>query len=168
MDRKESLLALLRQAQGPVKGSELARALGVSRQTLVQDIAFLRKDGFRILSTTRGYLLEEAPPKEHEVIGISHPPERLRRELEILVAHHVEVADVIIEHPVYGTLRAELGIRTPKDIGTFMKKWRASHLPLLSEITGGHHYHTLVAEEPEYIEAAIRALEDDGFPVERT
>ncbi|MBE3595560.1 MAG: transcription repressor NadR [Hydrogenibacillus sp.] len=167
--RRSAVLDRLRRAREPIKGADLAQALGISRQTLVQDIAFLRKDGHRITSTIRGYVLEEAPDEaQHEVIGISHPPERLARELELIVSHHVKVKDVMIAHPVYGRLTAELNIATPKDIRDFVARRQASSLPLFSEWTGGFHYHTLVAAEADDIERAIRALIADGFPVERT
>ncbi|MBE3563793.1 MAG: transcription repressor NadR [Hydrogenibacillus schlegelii] len=167
--RRAAILERLRAARGPVKGAALAEAFGISRQTLVQDIALLRRDGHRILSTIRGYVLEERPEAlQHEVLGIHHPPERLERELAIIVAHGVTVKDVMIEHPVYGRLTAELDIRTPEDIRAFVARWRASSLPLFSEWTGGFHYHTLVAPEAEAIERAIRALIEAGFPVERT
>lgn len=166
--RREHIVQLLKESRQPLKGSLLAERLGVSRQTLVGDIALLRKEGYPILSTIRGYRLEESSILQHEVIGISHPPERLERELSIIIAHHVGVKDVMIDHPVYGKVTADLNLYTPKDVRHFMERWKASSLELFSEWTGGFHYHTLVAETSEDIEAAIHDLIADGFPVERT
>lgn len=169
MNRREEILRLLKKAKSPIKGAELGELLGVSRQTLVQDIAFLRKDGYRIVSTTQGYLLDEPVSQLYqEVMGITHSPEGLRRELEILVAHHVSILDVMIEHPVYGKVRGELNIRTPKDIRLFLQKRENSNLPLFSEVTGGFHYHTLEADDPTDIEEAIEELIAAGYPVVRT
>lgn len=169
MNRREEILRILKEHKRPVKGAELGERVGVSRQTLVQDIAFLRKDGYRIVSTTQGYLLDDALPEAfQEMIGITHTPEQLRRELEILVAHHVSILDVMIEHPVYGKVRGELNIRTPKDIRLFLEKREKSNLPLFSEVTGGFHYHTLEADEPEYIEDALDSLVKAGYRIVRT
>ncbi|MBE3593987.1 MAG: transcription repressor NadR [Candidatus Carbobacillus altaicus] len=168
LKRREKIIQYLKESRQPLKGSELAERLGVSRQTLVGDIALLRKEGHPILSTIRGYRLEELGAMQHEVIGISHPPKRLERELSIIIAHHVGVKDVMIDHPVYGKVTADLNLYTPKDIRLFIERWKASSLELFSEWTGGFHYHTLVSETSEDIEAAIEHLIAEGFPVERT
>lgn len=163
MERKLQLIEILKESAQPIKGSELATKLNVSRQTLVQDIALLRKDGFPIISTTLGYVLEQPPIRATEVLGIIHSPEELKKELEILISHHVEVADVIIDHPVYGRIRSELNIRTPKDVKAFVEMRDQSPIPLFSEVTGGLHYHTLVADEQEYITDAKAALINAGL-----
>lgn len=49
--RREQLIALLKQADIPVSGTDLAKRLGVSRQVIVQDIALLRAVNKNILST---------------------------------------------------------------------------------------------------------------------
>jgi transcriptional regulator of NAD metabolism len=169
MDRRKKIIEMLSELDHPIKGSELADRLDISRQTLVQDIALLRKDGYPIISTTTGYILDKGVTKDaEEVIGINHTPDQLSRELEILISHHVRVLDVIIDHPVYGRVRGELNICTPKDVKRFLEKRSKSPLPLFSEVTGGFHYHTLQADEPEYIEDAVEALQEAGFEVIRT
>lgn len=164
MDRRQQLLDILKSSTVPIPGSYLADILDVSRQTVVQDIAVLRKEGFQILSTTQGYLLERGAKSQYrEVLGIVHSPERLKRELEILVAHHVAVEDVFIDHPVYGRVQGPLNIKTPKDMKEFLEKRARSPIPLFSEVTGGLHYHTLVAEDAETIAEAKAALKKEGF-----
>lgn len=164
MDRRQQLLDYLKSSDKPIPGSYLADILDVSRQTIVQDIAFLRKDGFEIVSTTQGYLLERGSKAQYrEVLGIVHTPQQLQRELEILVAHHVTVEDVFIEHPIYGRIKGELHIVTPKDVKQFLDKRSRSPIPLFSEVTGGFHYHTLVAEDAETIDEAKTALKKEGF-----
>ncbi|UOF89334.1 transcription repressor NadR [Fodinisporobacter ferrooxydans] len=163
-ERRQQLLKLLQSSDTPVSGTQLADLLAVSRQTIVQDIAFLRKDGFEIVSTTLGYVLPQDVKNSHrDVLGIVHTPEQLKRELEILVAHHVRVEDVFIDHPVYGRIHGELNIATPKDVKTFLEKRASSMVPLFSEVTGGLHYHTIVAEDAETIAEAKKALEEEGF-----
>lgn len=164
MDRRQQLLDLLKASDKPIPGSYLADTLDVSRQTIVQDIAFLRRDGFEIVSTTQGYVLQHGSKTQYrEVLGIIHDPDQLKRELEILVAHHVAVEDVFIDHPVYGRIKGELNIVTPKDIKQFLEKRARSPIPLFSEVTGGLHYHTLVAEDAETILEAKSVLKEEGF-----
>lgn len=164
MERRERLLEVLRTSDQPVPGSKLARRLGVSRQTVVQDIALLRREGHPILSTTQGYLLpQEGPPRHREVLGIIHTPEQLPRELEILVGHGITVEDVFIDHPVYGRIHGRLDIATPEDLAAFLEKRARSPLPLFSEVTGGLHYHTLSAPDPQCIVRAKEALVREGF-----
>ncbi|GAX90357.1 transcription repressor NadR [Effusibacillus lacus] len=164
MDRRQQLLDFLKSSDRPIPGSHLADILDVSRQTIVQDIAFLRKDGFEIISTTQGYVLASGSKTQYrEVLGIIHTPEQLKRELEILVSHHITVEDVFIDHPVYGRIKGELNIVTPKDVKQFLEKRARSPIPLFSEVTGGLHYHTLVAEDAETIAEAKKALQEEGF-----
>lgn len=164
MDRRQQLLDILKSSNQPIPGAHLADVLDVSRQTIVQDIAFLRKDGFAIIGTTHGYMLAEGSKSQYrEVLGIIHTPAQLQRELEILVAHHVTVEDVFINHPVYGRIKGELNIRTPKDVKAFVEKRDRSPVPLFSEVTGGLHYHTLLAEDAEAIAEAKTALKKEGF-----
>ncbi|WP_019121928.1 transcription repressor NadR [Brevibacillus massiliensis] len=164
MERRQQLLEILRSSPEPVAGSRLAGMLQVSRQTIVQDIAFLRKDGYPIISTTQGYVLEGGTKTScRGVLGIVHTPEQLKRELEILVAHHVVVEDVFIDHPVYGRIIGVLDIATPKDVKQFLEKRANSMIPLFSEVTGGLHYHTLAAEDQETIADAKAALLAEGF-----
>ena len=58
--RRRKLLDMMRQASAPLSGGALGRATGVSRQVVVQDIALLRTMGYPILSTARGYVLNES------------------------------------------------------------------------------------------------------------
>ncbi|ADG06183.1 transcription repressor NadR [Kyrpidia tusciae] len=163
MTRRERLLHILYREPGPVPGGELARRLGVSRQTVVSDIARLRGEGMAVLSTPQGYVLGTRPHFYREFLGIVHTPEQLPRELEILVGHGVSVEDVWIDHPVYGRVHGRLDIATPEDLAHFLEIRARSPAPLFSEVTGGLHYHTLLASGPEPIARARKALVEAGF-----
>ena len=56
-ERRSAIIRELRGAGTPVSGSSLAKAVGVSRQVVVQDIALLRADGHDVVATSRGYVL---------------------------------------------------------------------------------------------------------------
>lgn len=55
-ERRTLLLTVLKEANAPIKGNDLADRFHVSRQIIVQDIALLRAANHPILSTTNGYL----------------------------------------------------------------------------------------------------------------
>lgn len=57
-ERRMELLRLIKESKQPVKGSELAQKLGVSRQVIVQDIALLRAEKYKIIGTTMGYICQ--------------------------------------------------------------------------------------------------------------
>lgn len=57
-ERRIELLRLIKESKEPVKGSELSRKLGVSRQVIVQDIALLRAEKHNIIGTTMGYICQ--------------------------------------------------------------------------------------------------------------
>ena len=57
--RRTEILKLLNQAEKPVAARALASQFGVSRQVIVQDMAVIRASTPGILSTTRGYVLQQ-------------------------------------------------------------------------------------------------------------
>lgn len=56
--RRDGILSLLEESDTPLSGTELAHRFKVSRQVIVQDIALLRAEDKKILSTYRGYVLD--------------------------------------------------------------------------------------------------------------
>ena len=57
--RRTEILKLLHQAEKPVAARALAAQFGVSRQVIVQDMAVIRASTPGILSTTKGYVLQQ-------------------------------------------------------------------------------------------------------------
>jgi uncharacterized protein len=162
--RRRRILEFLRQRGAPITGGELARRLGVSRDSLVQDVAILRASGEQIVATPKGYRLPESSSHLHRaILACRHAPERTEEELEILVDHGVKILDVIVEHPVYGELRGSLAIESRADVRDFLTRVRTSHAALLSSLTGGVHLHTVEASRPEMIVRAKRRLRERGF-----
>jgi uncharacterized protein len=166
-DRRRKLWDQIRNHKGVIAGSELARQFGISRQSLVQDVAILRASGKEILSTPQGYRLATVPttlPKVHRaVLAAQHAPERTEEELHILVDNGVKVLDVIVEHPLYGELRGALMLSSRADVADFMKRWRGTKTTLLSSLTRGVHLHTVEAAKQESIERAKAELHARGL-----
>ena len=58
-DRRKQIVDQIRNSTTPVAGKVLAAAYDVSRQVIVQDIALIRAAGYDIISTNRGYIINE-------------------------------------------------------------------------------------------------------------
>lgn len=151
--RQAKVLQLIRETKTPLSAGKLGKMLGVSRQLIVGDIALLRASGEKIFATPRGYLLEEA--KEEGIkaqIACIHTRDEMEEELNIIVDEGGEVADVIIEHPLYGELRGNLHLMTRHDVRQFIASCQKQEAPLLSNLSNGVHLHTIRAKDTETIE----------------
>lgn len=109
-ERRQQLLAWLKESEAPLTGSELAKRASVSRQVIVQDISLLKAKNEPIIATSQGYMyLRSALGKKQPVqriIACDHEPEKTEEELNLIVDFGVTVKDVTIEHPVYGDLNS--------------------------------------------------------------
>ena len=74
LNRKQELLALLKQSKEAINGQSLAEQFGVTRQIIVQDIALLRADGAQIISTNRGYIYKSSDNNSyvHRLFKVNH------------------------------------------------------------------------------------------------
>lgn len=157
--RQQHIMDRLRMNTVPVRGDDLADALGVTRQVVVHDVALLRAAGIPIVSTPRGYYLEEnSNPSLKTVIAVRHRPEQTRDELYALVDHGLLVENVIVEHPVYGELSGNLHLRSRFDVDQFMTQVEKGHATLLSTLTQGYHLHTVIYRCAPDLDGAIVAL----------
>lgn len=164
--RRIELLHLIEQSAEPVTGTDLAQALGVSRQIVVQDIAVLRAAGQEILATPRGYMLSHSHVAAHRAILVTrHARDTAVDELSIMVDNGLRIIDVVVEHPIYGELRAPLMFSSRSDIRAWRERLDETGAPLLSDLTDGVHLHTVEALEPERIERARAELREHGYLV---
>ena len=69
--RRDGILSLLEESDTPLSGTELAHRFKVSRQVIVQDIALLRAEDKKILSTYRDMFLTGKVKKRENVSGCS-------------------------------------------------------------------------------------------------
>ena len=83
-DRRKEILSMIRDTDTPVSGTPIGRKTGVSRQVVVQDIALLRTQGYPIISTARGYLLDE-PKQAVRIFKVCHTNEQVEDELTTIV-----------------------------------------------------------------------------------
>jgi transcriptional regulator of NAD metabolism len=148
MDAKERrgfLLEKLKKTVEPVTGTAFAKELGVSRQIIVGDIAILRAAGINIYATPQGYVLPTRNSQEtiRYTIACRHDSKHIQDELAIIIDNGGKVLDVIVEHPVYGEIRANLMVASRRDLQEFLQKLENSSAEPLSMLTGGVHLHTL-------------------------
>jgi transcriptional regulator of NAD metabolism len=163
-DRRNKIKEILKNTKEPIKGTYLASMMDVTRQVIVQDIAILRAEGLKVLSTPQGYLLDVAEKNRYKkVIACKHYFDRTEEELNIIVDNGGKVLDVIVEHPYYGELKGLLMLSSRYDVEKFMKCVRGGKALLLSTLTEGVHLHTIEADSNEILERIEDKLGEKGF-----
>lgn len=169
-ERREYILSLLRQRGVPVTGGSLAEEMNVTRQVIVGDVSLLKARNEPIVATSQGYMYMTDGKDElafQRTIVCQHQGKDTEVELNILVDHGVHVQDVVVEHPIYGDLIAQLRISNRRDVKKFIEKVRSTQASFLLELTGGIHTHTIAADSKEALEEAEAALEEAGFLMEK-
>lgn len=166
-ERRNNIIRLLETADGPLSGSEIARQLGVSRQVIVQDIALLRADHREIVATARGYVLKARKDSVSREIWVSHSPDQIEEELNLIVDQGGTVRDVIVKHPIYGRLRGELNLSNRREVAEFVEKIKVTGSQPLLTHGDGVHAHTVEAEDEETLDVICGALKKAGFLLEK-
>lgn len=160
-ERREEILNIIAAATAPVSGTALAKRFKVSRQIIVQDIALLRAGEARILSTSRGYLIQSRPCAVR-VFPVNHTDEQIPLELNTIVDQGGRVRDVFVHHNLYGKLRADLIIRSRRDVERFMEGIQNGESRPLKNLTSGVHCHTVEADSEEDLDLIERKLREIG------
>ena len=161
-DRRKKLVELLLSEGKALSGGTLAKQLEVSRQIIVQDIALLKADGYDILSTHYGYVIQKTPMVER-VFKVKHTSMETEEELSLIVSLGGAVSNVFVWHRVYGKIEAKLNIFSPLHVKQFIEGVRTGASVELMHITGGYHYHTVIADSVEALDRIGAALEERGF-----
>ncbi|MBQ4267595.1 MAG: transcription repressor NadR [Clostridia bacterium] len=161
-ERRKTIINILLSEDRPIPGGELSEKCGVSRQIIVQDIAVLKGQGFDILSTHNGYLVQKSPFKDR-VFKVKHSTDQTEDELSTIVELGGTVVDVFVWHKVYGKMSAPLNIFSELQIKQFIEGIRAGKSTELMNITGGYHYHTVRAEKEETLDLIAEVLSKKGY-----
>lgn len=167
--RRSFILDLLKKAQEPITGRELATHTNVSRQVIVGDITLLKARKEPIIATSQGYIYLMSPSAKQSferIVACRHSPEETETELNLLVDLGVTVKDVKIEHPVYGNLTASIMVGNRFEVKQFIEKIKTSKAAFLSELTGGYHLHTISAADEKTLDLAEKTLTDAYFLVD--
>lgn len=161
-ERRQEILKLMGQADGPVSGERLAKLLGVSRQVIVQDIALLRAADYEIIATNRGYVCASLADVSR-IFHVNHNTDEIMEELNIIVDIGGTAVDVFVEHDPYGELRARLDVHTRREVREFVESINSGNSSPLLTITCGDHYHTVRAASEKLLDEIEEELERRGF-----
>ena len=158
-ERREKLLQILKKSDKHVKGSELSAELQVSRQVVVKDIALLRASGLEIIATSNGYIVLDSVKNEFKIKCKNHnSDDELYDELQTIIDLGGKVKDVIVEHPTYGVLKADLNVATNRDLRNFMQKAATNEFKQLSVLSPDYHIHTIEVDNDEIFEEIQKEL----------
>lgn len=164
-ERRKKIIEMMQSSQVPLSGTTLGKTTGVSRQVVVQDIALLRTEGYPILATTRGYLLDR-PAAVTRLIKVCHTNEQTEEELNTVVDLGGCVVDVIVNHRAYGKISAPLQIKSRWDVRSFLEQIRTGKSAPLLNITAGYHFHHISADREEILDEIEAQLKEKGFLAE--
>lgn len=163
--RREEILSLIANSNNPVAANYLSETFSVSRQVIVQDIAILRANGYSVISTNRGYVMDGGACAER-VFKCRHTLDKLVEESEIIISNGGKVEDVFVNHRVYGKISAKLGLSTARHAEELYRSLASGASKPLMSVTDGYHYHTVTADSEEQLDAIRDALKAAGFLIE--
>lgn len=161
-ERREKIINILRKSHTPVSGEELAKTFDVSRQVIVQDIALIRAKNITIISTHKGYLIEEKQECTR-ILKVRHEDDEVETELNAIVDLGGWVKDVFVYHKVYGVIKAEMNIHSRREIKNYLAELESGSSSLLKNVTSGYHYHTVVAKDEQTLNLIQDNLRSLGF-----
>ena len=161
-ERRTKIVELIQNSEKPLSGTALAKQCDVSRQVIVQDIALIRASGYDIISTNRGYIIQE-PLVRERVFKVNHTDEQLEEELYSIIDLGGTVVNVMVNHRVYGHMEAELRINSRRKVEAFMEDIRSGKSSPLKNITSNYHYHKVAADSEETLDLIEEALRQKDF-----
>ena len=167
--RRTLLLEKLKQINHAVTGADLAKFANVSRQVIVNDMNLLKARNEPIVATSQGYIYlkkDNSTRTFEQKIVSYHPPEKTEDELFTIVDCGATVKNVIVEHPVYGEITANLHVSNRLEVESFLMKVNETNAQLLSALTDGTHLHVISAPSEEILTTVINKLREKGFILE--
>ena len=149
VERRQEIVRLITTNDEAMSGSMLAKELDVSRQVIVQDIALLKAAGYEILSTNKGYVINDVAAHTR-VFKVYHTNDQTEDELTTIV-------DVFVWHRVYGKIEAKLNVASRRNVQQCIDGLVSGKSSALMNITSGYHYHTVKADSEETLDLIEKA-----------
>lgn len=165
-NRRAQILRLLKDQGTPMSGAALARAMGVSRQVIVQDVALIRAENHSILSTNKGYVYRMDGDEIHQpkrVFYVKHTTEEVLDEFLTVLELGGKIVDVAVEHEIYGQIRVDLMIETPQDARDFVERLAKCSDNPLKVLTDDCHYHTIAAPSEKLLDLIGQEMKKKGY-----
>ena len=164
-ERRNSILAALCEATGPLNATKLAEMHNVTRQIIVADIALLRAAGNSIRAEHRGYVLDRNRGDDRRTIVCRHGKDNTTDELYAIVDNGGKVLDVQVEHSIYGMISGNLDIASRYDVDQFVAALNTTGATSLSDLTDGVHVHTISVKDDATFDRICNKLADLGILV---
>lgn len=166
--RREKLYEMLENAEAPLTGVALSKALNVTRQIIVGDVALLRSSGKKIISTARGYQLAGEVPEKgfHQEIHCQSrnmDAAELEAELNVVVDNGGIVRGLTLAHDVYGVIRVPMDLYSRRDVRQYMDRLKEEKGPLIVTLTQGRHVLQVETRNDEDMEALGEGLKEMGI-----
>ena len=162
VDRRKEIIKIITASKEPLSGSALSARLGVSRQVIVQDVALLKASGYDIVSTNRGYVLQNDVSCSR-VIKVHPTNEQTEEELTCIGDLGGTIEDVFVWHKVYGKIEAKLNISSRRNVKQCIDGLVSGKSKALFNVTSGYHYHTIKADCEETLDLIEKELGDRNF-----
>ena len=161
-ERRTAIINQIKNSTVPVSGKALAAQYAVSRQVIVQDMAVIRAATPGILSTTRGYVIQQDSSCVRE-FKVRHESDQTAEEMNLIVDCGGRICNISISHRVYGRVSAEMDIRSRQDVNEFITALNNSNSSALSNATSGYHYHLVEAASEERLDLIEEQLKKAGL-----
>ncbi|WP_315121827.1 transcription repressor NadR [uncultured Clostridium sp.] len=166
-ERRQYIINLLVKSSSPIKGQKLAEELGLTRQVIVKDIAILRAKGTDIIATPDGYIINKDEKGGYfKILALCHNSDEIEEELKTIIKYGGVVKDVLVDHPLYGEIKAMLMIKNLYDVDNFVKKFTNYKAEPLLILTNGVHLHTIWTEKEDQMNKIIEELSEKGYLLE--
>ena len=164
-ERRGEILSFLGNSHQPVSAGALSAKFGVSRQVIVQDIAILRAEGSKVISTSRGYMVQSRGRAER-VIKCRHSLDELSSEGGIIISLGGRIENISVNHRIYGKISAALNLATMTDVEELHRSLVSGASKPLMSVTDGYHYHTVSADSEEVLDEIENRLREKGYLIE--
>ena len=116
------------------------------------------------MATSSGYIILNQVKDEFKIKCKNHnSDEELYDELQTIIDLGGKVKDVIVEHPTYGVLKAELNVSTNRDLKKFMEKATTNEFKQLSVLSPDYHIHTIEVSDEDVFEEIKKELRDKNI-----
>lgn len=125
-ERREKILEILQNSTEPISGLKLSRLLNVTRQIIVGDIAILRSGGHPIISSARGYLLQNimGPKGCGRCIackGKNLDSKELQDEMYAVVDNGGMISEMNLKSSIYGDIQIKMEIHSRRDAQQYLE-----------------------------------------------
>lgn len=165
-ERRKKIIGRLLSENNAVSASVLAAEYGVTRQIIVSDIALLRANGYKIEAERRGYYIGKENDGIYKTVICRHDAYGVLNEFYAVVDNGGSVLNVIVEHPIYGQISADINVKSRYDAEEFVEKTRVNNASHLCDLTGGLHIHTLSVPDEKAYERICKRLSELNIMVD--